>query len=106
MSNLGLIYRYETKKLIKGKTFLISFVLIALMTLLINLYSIVSYSVGYQGANLYTISGRGDYKTDYGALVKGIDIYWVNDDGEFITDIFRCKRNLRKSGLEKSWMMR
>lgn len=86
MKNFGLIYHYEIKKIAKGKLFKILFALILVLTLMINLYTIIDYSVGKNGADQTVKNKYGLEETDYSALFKGIDIRYVDDFGEIVEE--------------------
>ena len=49
MKNFGLIFQYEIKKITHRKLWLIAFAAILLFTILLNLYTIFDYSVGWSG---------------------------------------------------------
>ena len=71
MRSFLFVFRYELIKILKKKITVVMIILLSVMTLLINLYSVQIYSVGAQGAN---ISGPG-------AVFQSVPIKYVNDDG-------------------------
>ncbi|MBR1391876.1 MAG: hypothetical protein IJ567_10660 [Lachnospiraceae bacterium] len=84
MHNFGLIYQYEIKKIIGRKRTVIAFVMVLIATLLLNLSSIPQFSVGSDGANMKVTNKYGRQRTDWAALFSGIDIRWVDEEGEVI----------------------
>lgn len=86
MKNFGLIYKYELKKIIKRKLFIILSAVIIVATILINLTTIIEYSVGSSGADLTVEDKYGRTVADYDAFFNGIDIRWVDDSGEVVEE--------------------
>lgn len=86
MKNFGLIYKYELKKIIKRKLFIILSAIIVLATIIINLDTIFEYSVGSSGADLTIEDKYGRTVTDYDAFLNGIEIRWVDDAGEVVEE--------------------
>ena len=52
MKNFGLIFQYEIKKITHRKLWLIAFAAILLFTILLNLYTIFDFSVGWSGSSV------------------------------------------------------
>ena len=82
MSSLGSLYRYELKKIVHRRLTLVLLALLLLTTLLLNLQSIPLYSVGSRGADLTVAEEDGGWHTDYRAMLGGIPIRWVDEDGQ------------------------
>ncbi len=86
MKNFGLIYQYEMKKIIGRKHCMAAFLLLLVMTLLINFYSVVEFSVGHRGESLVKINEYGRETLDYGALLHGIPIRYVDGNGQVVEE--------------------
>ena len=60
MKNFGLIFQYEIKKITHRKLWLIAFTAILLFTIILNLYTIFDYSVGWSGAQVLKANKNND----------------------------------------------
>ena len=60
MKNFGLIFQYEIKKITHRKLWLIAFAAILLFTILLNLYTIFDFSVGWSGAQVLKANKNND----------------------------------------------
>ena len=79
MKNFGLIFQYEIKKITHRKLWLIAFAAILLFTILLNLYTIFDFSVGWSGAQVLKANKNNDgLVIDKSAFFNGIPIYYVN----------------------------
>ena len=113
MKNFGLIFQYEIKKITHRKLWLIAFAAILLFTILLNLYTIFDFSVGWSGAQVLKANKNNDgLVIDKSAFFNGIPIYYVNDSDELVEEkvsplnTFRCSDSLRWSGLESQSTMK
>lgn len=80
------IYRFEIKKIVGRKQLAVTFLVVFIITLLLNLYSIPLYSVGTEGAQAETgIENAGDTGSGgWTAMLKGIDIRWIDEEGNTV----------------------
>lgn len=87
MKNFGAIYRYECKKIFDRRQTVVVFFLILIATILLNLNSILIYSIGSEGEQMpwnydearpHKASGRK-------ALLDGVEIRWIDEDGALVT---------------------
>ena len=60
MKNFGLIFQYEIKKITHRKLWLIAFAAILIFTILLNLYTIFDFSVGWSGAQVLKANKNND----------------------------------------------
>ena len=87
MKNFGLIFQYEIKKITHRKLWLIAFAAILLFTILLNLYTIFDFSVGWSGAQVLKANKNNDgLVIDKSAFFNGIPIYYVNDSDELVEE--------------------
>lgn len=87
MRNFGLIYWYEVRKITERKFLRLAFTIIIIINLLINLHSIIDYSVGSRGADMMVINQYGRQILDRKAFLKGEVIFrYVDDAGNVMEE--------------------
>ncbi|MBR0153958.1 MAG: hypothetical protein IJM26_09255 [Lachnospiraceae bacterium] len=103
MKQFGLIYRYELKKILGRRRVLGAFALVLMLVLLLNLYSIVLFSVGSQGACVTKKNTYDREQTDWSALFTGVPIRWVDEEGTMQEELVSPLRYIR---LQREYAMK
>ena len=87
MGNFFLIYRYEILKVTKKKIVRMFFAIIFILNLLINLHSIIDYSVGSMGTDMDVPNKYGRQISYMKAFMKGdVILRYVDDKGMVIVE--------------------
>lgn len=84
MKNFGLIFQYEIKKITHRKLWLIAFAAILLFTILLNLYTIFDFSVGWSGAQVLKANKNNDglvidksaFSMEFRSIMSMIPMSW------------------------------
>ena len=89
MKNFWVIYYYECKKIFDRRQTVVVFWLILIATILLNLNSILIYSVGSEGEELpwnYVNENGPQKSSGRSAFLNGVEIRWIDEDGAVVTE--------------------
>lgn len=78
------IAAFELKKILGRKITVLSFIVMLILTLGLNLWSIPLYSVGLEGEQATIIAEDGDIDDDWSGLWEGLTISWIDDEGSLV----------------------